>query len=138
MERKEILSKLNELKKERNDIDDEITSLAGQLRDAGYPELVGKYFRYTTTSPEHSWKNGAVFYVFSMYNKCHYTECTAVHCAVAYPSKGVLCSSDAFSFEDSYEDDASAFTLEEITKDEFTRTFLSVADNIIEKIEEKM
>lgn len=138
MERKEIESKSKELRKERSEIEDEITSLEGQQKNAGYPELVGKYFRYNTTSSEYSWKNGAVIYVFSVGNKRHFTDSTVVECAVAYPNTGLLCASDAFRFEDSYDDDINVFTLEEISKDEFTRTLLSITDAIIEKIDKKM
>lgn len=139
MERKEIESKLKELRKEISDIEDQIASLEEQRikADVKYPELVGKYFRYTTTAPENSWKNGAVFYVYSMYGKRHYTDCTTVQCTAAYPHTGTICTSDTFDFDDSYDDDASAFTLEEITEDEFTRTLLSITDAIIEKTGKK-
>lgn len=135
MERNEIESKLKELRKELSEIEDQIASLEEQRRtaDIKYPELVGKYFRYVTATPENSWKNGAVFYVYSVYGKRHYTDCTVVKCAAAYPHTGTICTSDTFDFDDSYEDDASAFTLEEITEDEFTRTLLSITDAIIEK-----
>lgn len=131
MERKEIESKLKELRNERSVIEDEITRLEEQQRNTNtrYHELVGKYFRYNTTSPENSWKNGAVIYVFAVQGKRHFTNSIVVKCAAAYPSTGSLCSLDTFSFE--------AFALEEISRDEFTRTLLSITDAIIEETDKE-